>query len=105
MTSIALSDLYSLWDPACLTIMKNEVVFITGGASGLVQHHQVPHSAGPLDPQTDPNVLPAGFGECIARKVVAAGGQAVIADLQLKLAQSIAKELAPNCLAVQCNVT
>eukprot|EP00891_Asterochloris_glomerata_P002582 jgi/Astpho2/2582/Aster-04288 len=60
-------------------MMKNEVVFITGGASG--------------------------FGECTARKVVAAQGKAVIADLTLDKAQGIAKELAPDCLAVQCNVT
>ena len=50
-------------------------------------------------------MLHAGFGECSARKVVAAGGQAVIADVILDRAQTIAKELAPNCLAVQCNVT
>lgn len=30
-----LSDLHSLWGPNCLIMMKNEVVFITGGASGL----------------------------------------------------------------------
>ena len=82
-------------------MMKNEVVFITGGASGL-GHRQEPQLTHRVA-NVSPPVMHAGFGECTARKVVAASGRAVIADIHR--AQSIARELGPNCVAIQCSVT
>lgn len=46
-----------------------------------------------------------GFGAGIARAFVAEGARVVIADINLEMAQALAKELGENASAVACDVT
>ncbi len=46
----------------------------------------------------------SGIGEGTARKFVAEGARCVIADLQLKRAQTIAAELGDGCIATRADV-
>ncbi|RJF98236.1 SDR family oxidoreductase [Noviherbaspirillum saxi] len=46
-----------------------------------------------------------GFGAGIARAFIEEGAKLVIADINLEMAQALAKELGPNASAVACDVT
>lgn len=47
----------------------------------------------------------AGFGAGVARAYVAEGAKVVIADINLSMAEALAKELGENTSAVECDVT
>lgn len=62
-----------------MTQLQNKVTIVTGGAGG--------------------------FGAGIVRAYICEGAKVVIADINLEMAQALARELGPNASAVACDVT